>query len=161
TRSPGVPYFACAARVARSGAKESPPWWPHTWLSPATLALHSSTAFLRHVHGSPVLGLLRRLRPSAETSPGLAACRVFQSRRSARSSYVPVEDPWCGRWSAVPLAVLAVRRFGTRRAARRLDRRSRSNDTTIRIALRFPSRHQWGPFFVQRDQTLTSTSTVL
>jgi hypothetical protein len=45
-----------------------------------------STASLRHVRGSPALRLLRRLRPSTETSPGLAACRA--TRPSDREATV-------------------------------------------------------------------------
>jgi hypothetical protein len=41
--------------------------------SPGDFAAVRPTASLRHVRGFPALGLLRRLRPSTETSPGLAA----------------------------------------------------------------------------------------
>jgi hypothetical protein len=51
---------------------------------------YSSTASLRHVHGSPVLRLLRRLRPPRETSPDWAACRASRARRSR-------EVPWFKR----------------------------------------------------------------
>jgi hypothetical protein len=51
---------------------------------------YSSTASLRHVRGSPALGLLRRLRPPRETSPDWAACRASRARRSR-------EVPWFKR----------------------------------------------------------------
>lgn len=75
------------------------------------------TASLRHVHGFPVLGLLRRLRPSDETSPDLAACRTSRVRRSARGSRVHRRNPRCCRWSAVPLAARTAVPFGTGTAA--------------------------------------------
>jgi hypothetical protein len=58
--------------------------------SPAAWMPYSSTASLRHVHGSPVLRLLRRLRPPRETSPDWAACRASRARRSR-------EVPWFKR----------------------------------------------------------------
>jgi hypothetical protein len=84
----GFPSFACTASFVRSGATPCRSEAPHTWLSPATLDLYSSTASLRHVHGSPVLGLLRRLCPPHETSPDLAACPASRTGRSCRGSRV-------------------------------------------------------------------------
>ena len=72
-------------------------------------------ASLRHVRGFPALGLLRKLRPSSETSPDLVACRASRARRSDRGSRVQRSHPRCCRWAALPLAVLTTRRFGTRR----------------------------------------------
>jgi hypothetical protein len=92
---------------------------PPTWACPSD----RNTALIDSLP-SPC-AQLSRARTTTKAPPvdrdfaGPAACRVFRSRRSARGSHVPVEDPRCGRWSALPLAALAVHRFGTRRAARR------------------------------------------
>lgn len=78
---------------------------PHTWLASATPAPYSPTASLRHVRGSPALGLLRRLRPPRETSPDWAACRAdaWRSRevpwfkRSTLDAVGGQLDPWLRR----------------------------------------------------------------
>ena len=105
-----LPLLAPEPAPCRAGS-------PHTWLSPAASRPYSSTASLRHVRGSPALGLLRRLRPSSETSPDLAACRASRARRSDRGSRVHRRNPWCGRWSALPLAARTARRLRDEAAA--------------------------------------------
>lgn len=64
-----------SGHVERSRATASSQRMPHTWLSLASSSSYVSTASLRHVRGSPARGLLRRLRPSSETSPDLVACQ--------------------------------------------------------------------------------------
>src|SRR4029434_6726126 len=69
--------FACTNSSACSGASSHRAETPHTWLSPASLESHTSPVSLRHVRGFPALRLLRRLRPSSETTPELGGLPGF------------------------------------------------------------------------------------
>ena len=99
------PNPACTSRYAPG----SPSMFTHSSRrGRPSSPLHSSTASLCPVRGSPALRLLRKLRPPVETSPGLAACRLFQVRRSTRSSRVHKKNPKCVRWLAISLTARIV-----------------------------------------------------
>ena len=72
--------------------------------SPGGFAAILITAPLRRVRGFPTLGLLRELRPSSETSPGLLACRTSLDRRSGRGSHDRRGvERWAGRRRSWPM----------------------------------------------------------
>ena len=126
---------------------------PHTWLSPAAAKLYASTVLLRHVRGSPARGLLLGLRPLFETSPGLAASRSSQLQHSTQSSRVRRMNPWCGRWSTLPLSARTSPQFGAREARAKRGSPSRSGSGGRALAA-FSSRTR--SLFVQRVPTSTS-----
>ena len=77
SRSRGSPSFVRTACVARCGASSYRAGSPHTWLPPPASHPYASTVPLRHVRGSPALGLLRGLRPPFETSLDLDSLPSF------------------------------------------------------------------------------------
>ncbi len=129
-------------------------WMPHTWLSPAAPKSYASTVSLRHVRGSPALGLLRRLRPLSETSPNSAACCASHAQRSDQGSRVHRRNPWCGRWPTLPLATLAGSRSGARDQRAHVGRTQSLllGDRARVVYSSLPTRH----WFVQRVQASAS-----
>ena len=128
---------------------------PHTWLSPAARKWTASTASLRHVRGFPALGLLRRLRPSNETSPGLSACQVLRpgARRKVLSFLEGTRGVLGGR--LYPWQLRSSSHQDSMHDAPACTGAPDLRNIEIRISL--PAPHVCGSISVQRLPTPTST----
>ena len=84
-------------------ARRHPPDHSSPRMFPPSSQLYRFPACLRHVHGFPMLRLLRRLRPSMKPSLVYAASSTCQPSSSLRFPCSGVQ-PLLIRWRALPLA---------------------------------------------------------
>jgi len=117
------------------------------------------TVPLRRVRGFPALGLLRGLCPSLETSLGLAACRLRDVGARVEVLMFREGDPWCGRWTALPLAARTARRIGTRRWRTHIGRTQSAVVTNRALAACSPFRASLRS--IQRFQSPSSAARAL
>jgi hypothetical protein len=73
----------------------------------SVVQVHRLPASLRHVHGFPMLGLLRKLRPRTRPFPVVAASPA-PSWADEPSSRVPIFNLSAVRQRAMPLATLEM-----------------------------------------------------
>ena len=118
------------------------------------------TVPLRHVRGFPAPGLLRGLCPSLETSPGLVACRRYRDA-GARVEVLVFRrgNPWCGRWTTLPLTTRTARPIGTWRRRAHVERTQSAGETNRALVACSSMRTSLDS--VQRVQSSSSTARAL